>query len=151
MSLTSWTIENSSRPKSYCRLRGLVVPILATFMCVVSSSLQASEKTTQQALCGVYDSVYEGANKTIASVKAGGTFDNSAPRESNRELKVLNERILQLMVIQQMQAHGCQIPKTTSSGVGYMIDALKCATERIKGNVNASECDQRNWKNILDQ
>ena len=119
-------------------------------MCVVGSSSHATEKTPQQVLCDVYNNVYEGANKTIASVEAEGTFDNSAPRETNRQLKVLNERILQLIVIQQMHAHGCKIPKTTSSGVGYTVDATKCSTERIMGNIGAPECDQTNWKSILD-
>lgn len=150
MSSTSWKIKNSSRSKLCFRLRGLIVPILATFMCVFHSSLQASDKTLQQVLCSFYDNVYEGANKTIASIEAEGPPDNSAPRGTNRHLMVLNERILQLMVIQQMLAHGCQIPKTTSSGDGYFKDAFECETERIRGNIGAPACDQNNWKSIFD-
>ena len=145
----SWTFENSSRPILEFRPRDLIVAALAAFVCTASSSLQASEKTPQEVLCDVYDNFWDGANKTMASVEAEGTFDDSAPRESMRQLKVLNERILQLIVIHQMQAHGCQTPKTISSGIGYMIDAARCETERSKGNVGAPECDQANWKSIL--
>lgn len=147
----SQTIENSNGPTAYFRLGAFTTLVSALLVCFFGSSLQASEKTPQQVLCEVYDRTYDGANKSIASIEAEGISDNSAPRESNRQLKILNERVQQLIVVQQMQAYGCKVPKATSSGVGYMIHAVECSTEQIKGNFNSITCDRSNWKSILDE
>ena len=109
----------------------------------------SEDKPPRQSLCGIYENIYEGANKEMALISGEGTFDNSAPRETNRQLKILNERVLQLIVISQMQAHGCAIPKIPSDGdIGYTIHAIECHTERMKGNFNSSKCDKSSWKRI---
>ena len=100
-------------------------------------------------LCEVYSDSYEGANQNIANIEAPGHSDDSAPRETNRQLQTLNERIVQMILIQQMEAHGCKIPKMISSGVGYIIEAQECYLERLKGSFDSEECDTNNWKSIL--
>lgn len=150
MCFSSWVVEGLSEPTSRLKLRKLVVSVVVAFMSTAAPTALASNKTPQQVLCEVYENVYENANKSIASIDVKGIADNSAPRESNRQLKMLNERILQLIVIQQMQAHGCKVPKAISTGAGYMTDAVKCRTEQLKGNVSAPECDQTKWNSSFD-
>lgn len=132
------------------KLRFLQLFGAAISIFVIASFSYASEMPLQEALCEVYNKTYRGANKAIASTEAEGLGDNSAPRESNRQLRILNERIQQLIVIQQMHAHGCTVPKVISSGIGYKIHAMECQLEIITGNANATECDKSNWISVLE-
>lgn len=126
------------------------VTILIAIVGLCSSSFaDTSKKSSSLTLCEAYNNTYEGANKSMASIKAEGYGDNSAIRATTRHLRMLNERMLQVIVIQQMKAHGCSIPKITSGGVGYLTHALECQTEKIKGRVASPECDTSKWKNIL--
>ena len=80
----------------------------------VSPTVARSQDTSpQQRLCEV-----DGANKELAAIGVEGIFDDSAPRETNRQTRMLNQRIFQLVLIFQMQAHDCDIPKLPSSGTG---------------------------------
>ena len=57
--------------------------------CLCGMATSASSLT----LCEVYTNVYNGANKRMALIDAGGIGDSSAPRETNRQLEILNERL----------------------------------------------------------
>ncbi len=94
---------------------------------------------------------YEGGNKDIAMIEVEGFSDDSAPRESNRQLQMLNVRLNQLIALQLMEVHKCPSPKHTSSGIAYSIQALQCQTEKIKGNYTSEKCDTSKWKSILDK
>ena len=104
-------------------------------------------KSQQRTLCGVYDNIYESANKNMASIFSEGIIDDSAPRETNRQLRILNERMLQIIVLFQMQAHGCAIQKMPSIIAGYVLQAAKCQTEMSKGNFDSPKCDRDSWEN----
>ena len=115
----------------------LAVLSMATFY----TAAGADEK-----LCEVYAGEYDGANREMARIVAEGILDNSAPRETARQLELLNERLLQLITMQQMEFHGCDLPKIPSGSAGYFISALNCKT---KGEIGSPECDTGKWKSTL--
>ncbi|MBC6437096.1 MAG: hypothetical protein GDA52_02900 [Rhodobacteraceae bacterium] len=114
-------------------------------MSLVLIAQSAAAWGADETLCEVYANTYDGANQTMASIEAGGIFDDSAPRETMRQLQMLNERLLQLLLMQQMEYHGCDLPKIPSGAIGYMVDAMKCANERLLGNGESPECDREEW------
>lgn len=80
-----------------------------------------------------------------------GIGDDSAPRETYRQLQLLNERILQLITLQQMNVHGCDIPKKASSEIEYLFPAMKCRGILIEGGSEYSpECDSSKWKSSFE-
>ena len=115
--------------------------VISVFFVVIgvvpSVAADSEDKSPRQRLCDIYKHHYDGANKEMASILAEGTGDDSAHRETNRQLKILNERVLQLIVIFQMQAHECSIPKMLSYSTNQGYD---CQFERMKGNFDM--CDQ---------
>lgn len=127
-------------------LRGLTVWCVVVITTFVDFSAHASDNALEEKLCEVYNSHYEGANKTMASIITEGAFDDSVPRDLSRQIRLLNERVVQLILIQQMQAHGCRIPKSISGGYGYFIDATQCRLQQLQGNSDAVQCDQSKWQ-----
>ena len=101
-------------------------------------------------MCEAYSDLYEGANQELASIAVSSIGDDSAPRETNRQLKKLNERIFQLITITQMQFHGCTVPKFPSSDIMYLLDALKCNNSRFTEGLDTPECDRSSWTNALE-
>lgn len=92
--------------------------------------------------CAFYENAYISSNKHLSSIWADGIGDDSAPRETNRQLKALNERMEQLIVIQQMQAIGCKLPEQTSSHWHYLSPALDCELER---DLESPKCNRDTW------
>lgn len=127
------------------KLIGILSAIVA-----VCFTLPAYAESIQDRLCEVYSDLYEGANKELASIAVSGIGDDSAPRETNRQLKKLNERIFQLITVTQMQFHGCTVPKVPSSDIAYIIDAIECSTSRLTEGLDTPECDRSSWTNTLE-
>ena len=118
---------------------------LALSIAVSPTVARSQDTSPRQRLCEVYGNLYDGANQKLAAIDAEGTGDDSAPRETNRQTRMLNQRIFQLILIFQMQAHDCDIPKLPSSGTGYTINAMQCRTELMRGNSGRPECDRTKW------
>ena len=98
--------------------------------------------------CTFYENAYVNGNKQLSMISAKGFLDNSAPRETNRQLQALNEKIGQLIIIQQMQDIGCNLPEQTSSADYYGAIALACTL----GNKSKSpECDPETWSFTADE
>ncbi len=127
------------------KLIGMLSAIVA-----VCFTLPAYAESIQDRLCEVYSNFYVGANQELAIIDASGIGDDSAARETNRQIKKLNERIFQLITVTQMQFHGCTVPKMPSSGTVYIIDAIKCHTSRITDGLDTPECDRSSWKNVFE-
>ena len=116
----------------------------------VSPTVAKSQDTSpRERLCDVYGNLYDGGNKELAAIAAEGIFDDSAPHETNRQTRALNQRIFQLILIFQMQAHECDIPKLPSSEIGYMADASECQTHLTFGPSEHPDCDRSKWIGIL--
>ena len=99
----------------------------------------------EEAACAKFAVVYEESNKAIGAIFAGGLGDTSAPRQTNRELEIINERLRQLIVLQQMRAYGCRFPTEASGGGAYLMKGVGCETARLKGRRDAPECDRDKW------
>lgn len=128
------------------RLLSIVLFFALSASVFVSSTVAKSQDMLpRQRLCEVYGNLYDGANKELAAIEVEGIGDDSAHRETNRQTRMLNQRIFQFILIFQMQAHECDIPKLPSGGMGYMVDAVECQTELIRGNSGRPECDQSKW------
>ena len=100
---------------------------------------------SEEAACANFAHVYEESNKAIGAIFAGSLGDTSAPRQTNRELEIINERLQQLIVLQQMRAYGCRFPTETSGGGAYLMKAVECETAMLKGRRDAPECDRDKW------
>ena len=104
-----------------------------------------SEVRADEVACAKFAQAYEASNKTIGASFAQSLGDSSAPRQTNRELEVINQRLRQLIVLQQMRAYGCRFPTEISDGGAYLMQALKCQSEMLKGRRDAPECDRDKW------
>ena len=101
--------------------------------------------------CAFYENAYISSNKHLSSIWADGIADDSAPRETNRQLRALNARMEQLIVIQQMQSIGCKLPEQISSVGHYLSPALDCATATLRGNSESPKCDRNTWVPATDE
>lgn len=72
--------------------------------------------------------------------------DNSAPRATMRAVQDQNALLKAQIALQLMRDNKCVLPKRAPSGLTYSLDALKCQTEKLKGNYKAPECDSSKWK-----
>ena len=82
----------------------------------------------------------------LAKNDAEGVVDNSAPRATMRAIQDNNELQLASMTLGLMRDHKCPLPKRPPSKVTYMLPAIECRTEELKGNYKAAQCDSTNWK-----
>jgi hypothetical protein len=115
-----------------------VVVLLAVIFTLFSS--QANAET----LCQQLENSIEPTIKAVAMIKAGGFSDNSAPRETSRQIQVNNELQLISMHLTLLAQNKCPPRSTPVDPSIYMMDALECATATGKGREVA--CDMRTWK-----
>jgi len=99
-------------------------------------------------LCQEYERLYTEANKNLASIYVRGWGDDSAPRESSRQLEMLNERIFQLLLVEQMQSHGCSIPKKPSTFSEFLSSAFACQFSSKEDR--KAKCDSDGWSSTYD-
>lgn len=71
--------------------------------------------------------------------------DNSAPRATMRAIRDNNELQLASMTLSLMRDNKCALPKRAPSKFTYMLPAMECRTEQLKGNLKASQCDASAW------
>lgn len=76
---------------------------------------------------------------------AEGVGDNSAPRETNRQIETSNSLAQGSMIITLMQARHCTPPDHAPSIKRYFSPALTCSTDRLKAEDPAS-CKMDNWQ-----
>lgn len=72
--------------------------------------------------------------------------DNSAPRATMRAIKDTNSIQIAAITLMLMRDHKCSVPKRAPSHVTYMIPAMECRTEQLKGNYKAPQCETSTWK-----
>jgi hypothetical protein len=107
-------------------MRGCFLTLAFGF--VASFQLASAQAPT----CATMLSEFEDANKELSVIMSDGIADNSAPRETNRQLKELNQRFIQSMIIDRMLAMKCTLPTQLSSPKYYMLPALECETASTK-------------------
>jgi len=89
---------------------------------------------------------WRNAEIDLARNDVEGTLDNSAPRATMRAIQDNNALQLAAITLGLMHDHKCPLPKRAPSKVTYMLPALECRTEQLKGNYKAVQCDTSNWK-----
>lgn len=70
-------------------------------------------------------------DKNIAQIYVSSLSDDSAPRETNRQMKILVSSINKSNTLQLMAAARCnRLPDTADASADYQLAAHKCLTER---------------------
>lgn len=112
---------------------------------------QAVEKTApQHGSCDALAAEVEASVKELAFYSIDGSFDDSAPRETNRKLqKVIASNLIQSN-LSLMQANKCPMPKLPVYESAYRSAALKCFTAEKPKDGLAPECIRTNWTRNTD-
>ena len=90
---------------------------------------------------------YDQIEKSLAVTEAEGIGDNSAPRETNRQVEDSNLLTRASMMLTLMEAHHCTLPDHAPSAARYLSSALTCAKDRLKGALGAEtpSCKMQDW------
>jgi hypothetical protein len=86
------------------------------------------------------------AEVTLAKNDVEELADNSAPRATMRAIRDNNALQLASITLTLMSNNKCPLPKRAPSEVTYMLPAMECRTEQLKGNYKAPQCDYSTWK-----
>lgn len=107
-------------------------------------------------VCENLGTAIESGMKELSFIRVDGAADNSAARESNRQLeKVVVTNLMQLN-IGLMQANRCNLPKTPFSDSAYYLSALSCSNALLKAQLDRSsespvECDRSKWSRMSSE
>ncbi len=115
----------------------------------------ASAAAAETAKCAKFLDDFDRADREIANISASGFGDDSAPRETNRQMRTVVQSLNKSMTLQLLLAHKCPVLPEVADGSGdYSFSALACRTEQIRvGITKASymkECSVRDWKKNKD-
>ena len=88
---------------------------------------------------------WRSAEIELAEHNAEGLADNSAPRATMRAVEDQNALLKAQIALTLMQSHKCSLPRRAPSWITYSLNALKCSTEKLKGNYKSPECDSSTW------
>lgn len=128
--------------------------ILGVLLVAACGFAQAAEKAPAPAgSCEALTGAVEGGLKALSFISANGMGDNSAARESNRQLEKVVETNLMQMNLSLLQANKCPVPKGPLVDNVYYLDALKCSNALMKGRLDNDkstppECDRSKWKRM---
>lgn len=133
------------------RLNYLQVVLLSVLgMVAVPSPAQqapdASPPAKPVSTCEALSRDWRNVEVKLAKSDAEGISDNSAPRATMRAVQDNNELLLASMTLTLMREHKCTIPKRAPAGITYLLPALECRNEQLKGNIKAPQCDTSGWK-----
>jgi hypothetical protein len=138
-----------------------VKPIMFLMAVITVFSTQAQTKATVQpqslqpsmpvlseatkALCKSAESLIEDHLKSIAYDSVAGITDNSAPRETNRQLKVV--AATNQVQIQQLHMHSLHCPaiQWSISHTSYTAAAFGCSVASTSNDEFKEKCNRKNW------
>jgi hypothetical protein len=86
--------------------------------------------------------------KLIASERAEGISDNSAPRETMRVIKINNYLQVINMNLMLMKEAKCSLRKKPITMGEYMKEALECQLAQMKGEKDSPACKMESWKGV---
>jgi hypothetical protein len=120
------------------------------FNVVVAALIYAAASSAclaQSALCKQLDAHIQREEKDIAAEIASGMGDNSAPRETTRQLRISNSWSAIHVAMVNMQANHCPPIGRDISDTTYIVAALACATDRLAGATSSPpSCNRTDWK-----
>lgn len=121
------------------------------------SSIACTEKPSPagnpSSICNNLTKDWVWSEKTLAQLSIDGVGDNSAPRETNRQLRILNRTLQKQMTLQLMLANHCSsLPDQADISGDYMVNALECETALLRRSNDdlPGECDKSKWQKSSD-
>lgn len=119
-----------------------------TFIAAFIAASAFSLSVRAQSNCQDFETAIDGDTKGIALIMAEGLGDNSAPRQTNRNLDI-NSKFQLININLQLQIQNkCPVRKTSINPMVYIGEALDCNLARLKGEKDSPTCDTRNWKGL---
>lgn len=116
------------------------------FTGILFLSLYGYPALAQSAVCTTLSADYENASKDLAENLVAGVSDNSAPRATLRAIEDNNILLRAQQTFEIMKLNKCTMPTRAPTGTRYMIPALECRTERLRGTRDSPKCDRKTWK-----
>lgn len=95
--------------------------------------------------CSKLAAEYDQIEKSLAMIYADGVGDNSAPRETNRQMRAANDMARASIVVTLLQANRCSLPDHAPSMARYFSPALTCSTDQLK-TPQPESCKMENWQ-----
>lgn len=109
-------------------------------------ALAAAAAAATSGVCSKLSAEYDQTEKGMAMTDAEGVGDDSAVRETNRQIESSNFISRAGIMVTLMEAHHCALPDHAPSPVRYLSAALSCATDRLKSGVDAPACKMETWQ-----
>lgn len=134
--------------RHYSSLAALVVFFFATSVTAQTNTRQAAAQAASPnaevlRLCKSVEGLIEDGLKAIAYESFSGILDNSAPRETNRQLKIVAATTGIQIHQAHMQSLGCPPILTPLTHTPYVSAALTCSL--AKGDESKEKCDRKSW------
>lgn len=105
-----------------------------------------SQSAFAQQVCADFDTAIDSSLKSIALEKARGIGDDSAPRETNRRVRISNELAMIQMNLSLMAQNKCAPLRSPINDSGYMSNAMECITARMQDQTSPPACEFKEWK-----
>lgn len=96
--------------------------------------------------CSKLSADFDQAEKALAMTFAEGVGDDSAVRETSRQIESSNFISSAGIAVNLMEAHHCVLPDHAPSTARYLSAALTCVTDRLKnGSSDTPSCKMDSW------
>lgn len=103
-----------------------------------------------EGLCKALDALIEDSLKTVAFESNSGTFDDSAARETNRQLRAIAAYAQLQMQLMHMQMIKCEAPVRILDPKAFNDHAISCVIAQRASARDAKErCDRTLWQRGL--
>jgi hypothetical protein len=129
------------------------VVIAAVIMVAAAPALAQAPRSARPATpapaggrCAALQSDWRNVEITLAQNSAEGIGDNSAPRATMRAMDDNNALIRAQITLELMRAAGCTLPARPPLTGTFLMDALDCQTELLRGgHAGQGACDTASW------
>jgi hypothetical protein len=96
--------------------------------------------------CAALRADYANIEKVMAGRSADELTDDSAPRATMRAAQDTADLTRAQLIITLMQANHCALPDHAASDVTYLVPAMTCKTDQMKGTASPPSCKIENWQ-----
>jgi hypothetical protein len=134
----------------FARTASMLMLVIASVASAPSISIAAPATASNSSLgaCASLAMDYDQVEKSLALTYAEGVGDDSAPRETNRQMKYANDLSRASMMLTLMEARHCALPDHAPSYLRYLSPALSCAKDRITSAIGdeTPSCKMESWQ-----
>ncbi len=121
---------------------------VTVLLLLAAAALMATPAQAQTPpLCERINTSLDNLAKDDAAIFAEGLGDNSAPRETTRQLRELNNGIQRNTLVQVAIANRCSLARIPPGAGAFMLPAMECATQRLRQPTSTEipQCDRSTW------